>query len=89
MVHIVGKPYDIDAQWVETVSNRRIQFGDKTLFPMSSGKSEFASEPTNERSGANEWVSDASERANGGANGPVLYASVSQAFDLLRAGGDG
>ena len=28
------------AQWAETVRNRRIQFIDKNLFPMSSGVSE-------------------------------------------------
>ena len=53
---------------------------------MCSGTSEWASDRTNERSrarersekcGASEWVSSASERANGGANGSVLYASIS------------
>ena len=31
-----------------------------------------------EQCGASEWVSGASERANAGANGPVLYALISQ-----------
>ena len=50
-------------------------------YPMSSGASEWASKRINERSGArerskqcgaSEWVSGASERASGRANGPVL-----------------
>ena len=49
-------------------------------------RSEWASKRMNERSrarkqreqcGASEWVSGASERANKGGNGPVLYASIS------------
>ena len=65
--------------------NRRIQFKDINRFPMSLGVSEGASERTNERSGererseqcgASEWVSGTSERANGGASGPVLHASI-------------
>ena len=69
------------SQWAETAWNRRIQFIDINRFPMSSGASEWASERTNERSGArerseqcgaSEWVSGASERASGRANGPVL-----------------
>ena len=59
---------------------------------MSSGVSEWMSERTNERSGArerseqcgaNEWVSGASERASGRANGPALYASISYHFKPL------
>ena len=42
------------AQWVMIVSNRRIKFIDKNLFPMSSGESERASERENERSGVRE-----------------------------------
>ena len=37
-------------QWVETAWNRRIQFMDEKLFPISSGASEWASEHTNKRS---------------------------------------
>ena len=33
--------------------------------------------------GASKCVSGASERANGGANGPVLYASISYNFSPL------
>ena len=33
-----------------------------------------------EQSGASEQVSGASERANGGASGPVLYASIPESF---------
>ena len=49
-------------------------------------RNEWASERTNERSGArerseqcgaSEWVSGASERANGGWYGPVIYALIS------------
>ena len=80
-------------QWVKTAWNRRIHFTrHKPL--MSSGASEGASERTNERSGArerseqlgaSEWVSGASERASGRANGPVLYASISYHFNPQRA----
>ena len=71
----------MSAQWVETGWNRRVHSVDENLFPTSSEVREWASERTNERSGARErseqcgasaWVSGASERANGGANGPVL-----------------
>ena len=89
-LHVGGTnaQYCISALWdnpqrVETVCSRRVQFKDKTLFLMSPGKNEWASERTNERSGArerSEWVSGASERANGGANGSVLDASISNAF---------
>ena len=74
------------SQWFQMIWNRRIQLVDQNLFPISSGVSEWASEGTNERSegreqseqcGASEWVSGASERANRGANGPVLYALIS------------
>ena len=70
-----------NAQWAQMIWNRRMQFIDINRFPMSSGVSEWARERTNERSGAreqselcgaSEWVTRASERANGGANGPVL-----------------
>ena len=63
---------------------------------MNSGGSEWASERTNERSGARErseqcgtsewvigsskWVIGLSKWANGGANSPVLYASISESF---------
>ena len=58
----------------------------KTSFPWAP---EWASERTSERSGARErseqcgaskWVSSASERASGWANGLVLYASISYSF---------
>ena len=72
------------AQWVETAWNRRIQFMDKNLFPMSSGTREWASERTNERSGArersgqcgtSELACGASEQESERVNGPVLYAT--------------
>ena len=62
------------ALWVKIVRNRRIQFTEINLFPMSSGASEWASEQSNERRGARkrseqcearEWVSGVSERASG------------------------
>ena len=64
--------------WVETVWNRQVQFKDVNLFPLSLGGCDWANEQKNERSGArkrskqcgtSEWVSSASERASGGANG--------------------
>ena len=68
------------ALWVKRVWNRCIHFIDKNLFPISSGAREWASDRANERSGArewskwcgtSEWLSGASERANGRANGPA------------------
>ena len=40
------------ALWVEMIWNRRIHFKDINLFSMSSGASDWASERTNDRSGA-------------------------------------
>ena len=50
-----------DAQWVETVWNRRVHFIDKNLFPVNLGASEWASEQCGV---ANEWVMQANERAD-------------------------
>ena len=57
-----------DAEWVETVCNRRIQFVDMNLSPMSSGANErmSAAERVSEASSAelaNEWAARANERA--------------------------
>ena len=74
--------HEKEAQWIETVWNRRIQFVDKNPFPMSSVVSERASERMSAAERASE-VSSAEQakewvvRANGGANGPLLYALIS------------
>ena len=65
---------------------------DKNHFLMSSGASEWASEQTNERSGAREqygeieWVCAASGQVSGWANGPVVYASISYSLQPLCIG---
>ena len=73
------------ALWVETAWNQSVHLINMNHFPISWEASEWASEQTNEQSGARErseqcrantWVCGASK----GANGPVLYASISFHF---------
>ena len=75
----VGRNYGMDASNSQTWAS----------FPVSFGVSEWASEQKNERSVASKqseqckasgWVSDAIEQPTGGANGPVLRASISYVF---------
>ena len=73
-----------------TMVQNSLEMGQQNLhYPMSLGASEWASEQRNKRSGArkqseqcraSEWVSSASKRASGRANGSVLYASISYTF---------